>query len=181
MEGLTNSANENAANFVTDDARIDANIDIEIPLQVSLRNVTHTIDFDIDGKMNLSDVDSIELRLVTLNELPFNATLDVYILGDTLDTGVADSDTLYHVLDKIALNQPFLNIDRTVREPKIAIEDIPLDKTDTSELIRGEIIRVLITMNSPISQTSEDDFVKLLSTAKLEVTLGMRGKLNSKL
>lgn len=180
VQGITNTQDVDASNFVTDDAEIDAFIEIDIPLEVALRDAQHTMEFEIPGGVDLGEVDSLELRLVTVNELPFNATLDMYIMGDTLGD-MSVTDTLYQVLDKRALDQPFLNFDRTVREPKIAVEDIPLSEKGTAELARAEVIQIVVTMNSPESQTSEDIFVKLLSTARIEVTLGVRGIIDVKL
>lgn len=171
VQGITNTQNTNASNFITQDAQIDADIQLEIPLEVSLRDVVYTLDFDISGGVDLTDIDSLELRMITLNELPFNATMDMFIM-------TSSEDTLYQVFDNRALDQPFLNFDRTVREPKIAVEDIPIGAAGTEALNGADLIRIVVTMNSPETQTSEEIYVKLLATARLEVTLGARGILD---
>ena len=62
-----------------------------------------------------------------------------------------------------------------------SIDDIPLSAAGIDALYNGTTIRVVVSMNSPESQTSEQIFVKLLANAKLDVTLGARGIITEKL
>lgn len=174
VEGFTNPYDPTILNFVTDTSSIRSFIEVTMPMEVRLNNVQHNLDFDLGGGADFSDADSLSLRIITVNEFPFEGTMDMYILNQA-------EDTLYTVLEKKALDIPFLNFDRTVREPKTSIDDIPFGETGIDALNNGSTIRVVITMNSPASQTAEDIFVKLLATAKLEVTLAARGTLDIKL
>ena len=174
IEGFTNPYDQSILNFVTDTSSIRSYIEMTMPMEVRLTDVTHNLDFDLGGGVDFSQADSLSLRVITVNELPFSATMDMYIV-------TAAEDTLYTVLENQALDIPFLNFDRTVREPKTSIEDIPFGKTGIDALNNGDKIRIVIRMNSPESQTAEDIFVKLLATAKLEISLAARGIIDVKL
>lgn len=174
LTGITNPDDATASNFLREDAELEAAIEVEIPLEVKMIDVQQTLDFEVDGGVDFTEVDSLELRLVTVNELPLNATLDLLIM-------TAAEDTLYIVEDRIAIDQPFLNFDRTVREPKIAVEDIPLGSAGTEAMSNADIIRVVLTLNTPSSQTSEEIFVKLLANQGIDVSLGARGILDVEL
>ena len=171
VQGFTNPYDNSILNFVTDTSSITSFITMEMPLAIRMTDVQHTLDFDVGGSVDLKNVDSLTLRMITVNELPFAADLDMYILD-------AAEDTLYTVLNKRALDIPFLNFDRTVREPKTSIDDIPFSPEGIEALNAGETIRIVLTMNTSTSQTSEDIFVKLLTTAKLDITLAARVKIN---
>lgn len=175
VQGFTNPYAPSVINFATDTSSITSYIEVVMPMTVRLTNVQYTLDFDLEKEsVYFSEIDSLTLRMVTINELPFAATVNMLILN-------ADEDTLYTVLNKRALDVPFLNFDRTVKEPKTNIEDVPLTRAGVDALNKGETLRVVITMNSPKSKTAEDIFVKLLGSAQLEVTLAISVVIDKKL
>ena len=171
VQGFTNPYDPSILNFVTDTSSITSFIEMEMPMDIRMTDVKHNLDFDLGGGVNLKNADSLTLRMITVNEIPFAATLDMYILN-------AEEDTLYTVLSKQALDIPFLNVDHMVREPKTSIDDIPFSAEGIEALDNGQTIRVVFTMNTPASETSEDIFVKLLATAKLDITLAARVKID---
>ncbi len=167
VQGLVNHGNANALNFVTDTSSIRSFVEMVIPMEVRLSNVQYELEFDIAGQADFSNVDSAALRVVTLNELPFGGTFDLHIIDA--------SDAIVHTIaNNRAFDQPFLNFDRSVREPKLSTDDVPLSKAGLDAMAAGEKIRIVFTLNSPTSQTSEDIFVKILAGAKMQVTLGAR-------
>ncbi|MCP4460272.1 MAG: hypothetical protein GY816_19945 [Cytophagales bacterium] len=175
VDGFTNPYDQSILNFVTDTSTIRSFIEVTLPMEVRLTDVQHNLDFDLGGGVDFSDADSLTLRMTTVNEFPFGATLDMYILN-------AAEDTLYTVLEKNALGSPTLNhADKTIVEPKTSIDDIPFNKTGIDALNNGTTIRIVITMNTTPSGTAEDIFVKLLATAKLDITLAARGTIDVKL
>lgn len=167
IQGLTNPANTTTLNFVTDTSSVRTTMELYIPMEVSLENVQYTMDFDIAGEAELSAVDSAALRVVTTNELPFGGKFDMFILD------AADA-ILYTAAENVAFDQPFLNFDRSVREPKVSADDVPLSKVGLEALQNGAKVRLVFTLNSPVSQTTEDIFVKILAGAKMDVQLGAR-------
>lgn len=167
IQGLINYGNANTLNFVTDTSTIRTNVEMYIPMEVRLSDVTYELEFDIAGQANFANVDSAALRVVTLNELPFAGTYDMHIVD-------ASEAIIHTVANNIAFDQPFLNQDRTVREPKLSTDDVPLSKAGLDAMEAGEKIRLVFTMNSPSSQTTEEIFVKILAQAKMNVTLGVR-------
>lgn len=174
IQGFTNAYDENALNFVTDTSTVRSYMELELPMEVSMTNVIKEIDFDIAGGLDFNEVDSMALRLVTVNELPFAGVMDLLILNN-------NGDTLFIAMENEALDQPFLNIDGTVREPKTNIEDIPLGAAGIEALANGTTLKLVISMNSPATQTSQDIYVKLLANAELEVTLGARAIIDTSL
>lgn len=174
VKGFTNPYDPTTLNFVTDTSSITSYTEVAIPMEVRLIDVQHTVDFDLDESEEFNEVDSLILRIITMNKFPFSATMDMFILD-------AEEDILYSVLENRVLDIPLLNMDRTVIRPKMSIDDVPFDKTGIDALNNGEKIRVTFTMNSPKSTTVEDVFVKLLATAKLEITLATRVLFDTKL
>lgn len=166
LQGFMNPYSTTALNFATDTSSIRADIEVNLPLEVRMTNVTRSLDFDIGSGFDFDQADSVALRVVTTNSFPFRANMGLYIMSGT--------DTLHQVLDNEALGQPFLNIDRSVREPKVTVDDVPLSRAGLDALATADRIMVVIVMNTPQSQTAEDIFVKLLANAELEVTLGAR-------
>ncbi|MEQ9231309.1 MAG: hypothetical protein RIF46_11560, partial [Cyclobacteriaceae bacterium] len=140
IEGRTNFYNPTALNFVTDTSTVRSFMELEMPMEVAMTNVEKVIDFDIGAGYNFSELDSMVLRLVTVSELPFAAKMNLLIMNDA-------QDTLFIALENEALDQPFLNIDRTVRESKTNIEDIPIGPAGIDALNNGTIIRLVIIMN----------------------------------
>jgi len=173
LQGFTNPNDDTQLNFVTDTSTVRGFIEVEIPMEVRMTNVTRELEYDIAGTTDFDEADSLAIRVVTVNELPFGADMDMFIMEG--------SDTLYQALNNKVIEQPFLNIDRTVREPKVGVEDVPVGPDGVAAINQGDRILVVLTINTPESLTSEQIFVKLLATAKLEVTLGARGIITTKL
>jgi hypothetical protein len=168
LQGRTNNANTTTTNFVMANSSVTTSLEMYIPMEVSMTDVQYQLDFNIGGEGNdLTEIDSAALRVVTTNELPFGGTFDLFILD------AADA-ILYTAAENRAFDQPFLNFDRTVREPKLSTDDVPLSRTGLDALRDGEKVRIVFTLNTPVSQTSEDIFVKILANAKMDVVLGAR-------
>ncbi len=134
----------------------------------------HNLTFDIGSGLDFRELDSLVLRIISENGWPFSGIMDMYIVNDT-------EDTLYSAVSIQVLDIPFLNQDRTVREPKTSIDDIHFGEEGLTALAIGDKIRLAVTMNSPESKTAEDIFVILLAEAELEVTLAARGIINKKI
>jgi hypothetical protein len=173
LQGFTNPLDDTILNFVTDTSTVRGFLTLELPMEVRFSNVTKELEYDISGTNNFDEADSLAIRVVTVNELPFGADMDMFIMNG--------NDTLYQALNNRAIDQPFLNQDRTVREPKINVDDIPLGPDGVAAINTGDRILVVLHMNTPESVTSEDIFVKLLANARLTVTLGARGIVTNEL
>ena len=164
ISGYTNFEDPTAKNFVSDTSSIRTYIEMELPMEVSMTDVTQSLDIDA-GNLKLKQVDSLVIRTVMTSDFPFAATMDFYVV---------DGDTLYQYLNSGILDQPELNIDRTVKEPEITIEDIVIGVEGINALADGGTIRLVFRFNTPVSQTSEEIYVKLMSTAQLTVQLAAR-------
>jgi hypothetical protein len=168
LQGLTNNFNTTTTNFVMANSSVTTSLELYIPMDVRMEDVQHVVDFDIAGEgAKLTNIDSAALRVVTTNSLPFAGTFNMYILN-------AANDTLYTATENRGLDQPFLNFDRTVREPKVSVDDVPLSKVGIDALQNGDRVRIVFTLNTPDSKTSEDIFVKIRANAKMDVQLGAR-------
>ena len=174
LQGLTNNGSTTTTNFVMANSSVTTSLELYIPMEVRMTDVQHSVDFNIAGQGQLSEVDTAALRVVTTNEFPFAGTFDMYILS-------AADDTLYTAAENIAFDIPFLTQDLTAREPKISADDVPLSKAGLEALMAGDRVRITFTMNTPVSTTAEGLFVKILSSAKMDVQLGARFLIKSDL
>ncbi|MEM6643365.1 MAG: hypothetical protein AAF616_10325 [Bacteroidota bacterium] len=160
-----------AANFVQPGNEIDGFIEVEIPLEVSLKDYVQTFAFNLNGGLNTQDVDSAYLRVVTLNELPFSGRLAMQI-QDTLDAPI------YDIPEVLVFAAPFINQSGFVVDPSGASADIPLPPEAIEALAIGDRIEMIVTLNTPVSQTSRDIFVKILADYTLDIKLGLGGRYN---
>lgn len=172
VNGITNPPEASFTNnFLTPSDSINAFITIEIPLEVRLVNVKQSGTLDLGDGIDTKDVDSLFMRLITINELPFSGVLSVEIMDQ-------DTIPLYTVTDKLVLNAPFLNVNGEVTEAVSATTDIPIAPEGVDALETGSHIKLTVTLNTPGSLLSSDIFVKLLADYEITVDVGLGGKLN---
>ena len=172
VEAISNPYDVNAINFISQTNQIDATIEVEIPMEVRLEDLQQsgTLSLGQDG-LDVSNLDSAFLRITTVNELPFSATL-------ALEIQDADSNALYSVADNIVLNAPFINIDGFVTDPNGVSSDVPLSPQGIQAIETGSHILLTVTLNTPGSLNSRDIFVKILTDYSLLVSVGLGGKVN---
>ena len=174
VSGITNPQDLNAINFVQPTSFIEGDITVEIPMEIQLNNLTQDVFFDLGNGVNVNDVDSAYLRIVTVNEFPFSTSLALSILNDSL----AQDSVVYEAPEDIVMNAPFIDLDGLVTDASGASADIILSQAGIDALGSGTRMRMRLTLNTPVSQTSRDIFVKILANYTLEIKVGVGGKLN---
>ncbi len=192
VSAISNPYDPNQINFITDQNEINATMEIEIPLEVRLEDLQQSINLSLNDGFSTdfvgdetSEIDSAELRIVTINEMPFSATLLIQVKDSTLlrndGTRPPGDSTLFTApgidIEADVLASPFINVNGEVTDPSGAFEDIPLDN-DAIEVFSSPptdqtYIEMTVTLNTPGSLNSRDIFVKILSNYRLEVSLGI--------
>ena len=171
VTAISNYYDAAASNFVQPDNEIDGLIEVEIPLELSLKDYQQSFAFNLNGGLDTQDVDSAFLRIVTLNELPFSGSLSMEI-QDSTDAPV------YSIPDVLVFAAPFINVNGFVIDPSGASADVSLPPEAIDALANGDRIEMTVTLNTPVSQTSRDIFVKILADYTLEIKIGLGGRYN---
>lgn len=172
LGAIINEPDTNVLNNVAIGTEVNTSINMFFPMEVLMKEVKKDFDFDIDDGVQFDEADSVSLRIVTDNELPFAASMDLYILTGT--------DTLYQALENQPLVTPFINNGEVV-EARRGIADVPLNPTGVAALNNGDRIVIIVSLTTPQSQTSEDLYVKVLARYALQISLGLRGVLDVKI
>lgn len=171
ITGISNPYDQNAINFVSQTNMMDGIIEVEIPMEVKLIDLQQSGTLSLGGGLDISNVDSAFIRILTVNGLPFSATLDLEIQD-------ADSNALYTVADNMVLNAPFINVNGFVTDPNGISADVPLSSEGIEALGTGSHLLLTITLNTPGSLNSRDIFVKILADYAIEVMVGVGGTVN---
>lgn len=166
VDGISNRNSTTVENFVRPDDRIDGYAEIVIPMEIRLENLEHSGTLSLGDGLDTDNVDSVYMRLVTVNELPFSGLLSLEIQD-------ADSNALYTVSDNVVLASPFINVDGLVTDPSGNTVDIPIDPTGVEALATGSHLLLTVSLNTPQTLNSRDIFVKILADYELEIKLGV--------
>jgi len=166
-------------NFITSNDQIEGLVSIDIPMEIQLENVEQTGTLDLGDSLNTDNIVSADLRIVTLNELPFSGALKLEILG--IDSLTMDTIATYEAPEKIVLRAPLISIDGIVTDATGTVDDIPLSAEGIEALKNGIQLKLTITLNTPGSLVSDDIFVKVLTDYKIKVQVGIGAKVDIKL
>lgn len=167
----SNYYDNTSSNFVQPGNEIDGFIEVEIPLELSLKNYKQSFAFNLNGGLDTQDIDSAFLRIVTLNELPFSGSLSMEI-QDTTDAAI------YTIPEVLVFAAPFIDVNGRVTDPSGAAADIALPPEAITALGEGDRIEMTVTLNTPVSQTSRDIFVKILADYTIDIKIGLGGRYN---
>lgn len=171
VTAFSNYYDDNASNYVQPGSEIAGFIEVEIPLELSLKDYQQSFAFNLNGGLDIQDIDSAFLRVVTVNELPFSGRLAM-VIQDSTDA------PLYTIPEVLVFAAPFININGFVTDPSGASADIILPPEAITAMGEGDRIEMQVTLNTPISQTSRDIFVKILADYSLDIKVGLGGRYN---
>lgn len=171
VAGISNPNDQTAENYLQSTSDITAYVTMEVPMEVQLENYQESGTFGLGDGIDLDNVDSAFVRVVTINELPFSGVV-------TLDIQAEDSSSLYLITDNLVINAPFININGEVTDPNGATVDIPLPPEGVEALANASHIAITLTLNTPASQTSREIYVKILADYTLLLKVGIGGKFN---
>ncbi len=150
--------------FVLDTSHITTYIELNLPLTVQLIDLVEEVGFGLDSGLNFPEVDSLVIRIITINELPFSGQMDleIYDLNDNL---------AFIAPGHLAFEIPFLNTDGTLKQARKHIEDIPITRAGVEALKSGKKLNLKMTLNTPGSGI----YVKMLADYTLDIKLSALG------
>jgi hypothetical protein len=152
---------------------IDAVIEMRLPMEMKLTNLTREISFNVNN-LDVEGTDSVTLRLVTLNLLPFSTLMDVSFVGA--------ADTAIYTLDQqLVMATPFIGINSEANEAEPNVADLPLSSEGLDALMQATRIDVTLTLNTPTTLNSREIFPRWLSRYNLTVKLSTLVKLDRQL
>lgn len=156
-------------------AQIFTNMSLELPMSINLDDLAVPVDLDsITVDVDVATLDSLQLRVVTYNMLPFGALLNLQFLD-------ASGEVLYSLEEGFqALANPSLNaINFNVKEPEININQVWLTSKGIDALIDTETIKIIITLNT--TDGAPNIYTPLLEDYTLEVKISGKVRLSYEL
>ena len=171
VTAISNYYDNTVSNFVQPDNELSGFIEVEIPLEVSLKNYEQSFAFNLSGGLETKDIDSAFLRIVTINELPFSGKLSMEIQDST-------RTAIFTIPEVLVFAAPFIDINGFVTDPSGASADIPLSAEAIEALAEGDRIEMKVVLNTPVSQTSREIFVKILADYTLDIKVGLGARYN---
>lgn len=164
LKGKTNPRNLGIQDFVLDTSKIVTYIELNIPVSVQLKDLIKNVGFSLGSGLKFNELDSLVLRVITNNEMPFSANMDLEIYDQ-------EGEIAFISKDHVATETPYLNTDGSLKSARKHIEDIPITPKGVEALLNGTKINLRLMVNSPASGTSKDLFVKILADYTLDIQL----------
>ena len=157
------------------DAQIFTKMSLELPMSLHLDNLEVPVNLDsITVDADLATIDSLQLRVVTYNMLPFGALLNLQFLdlsGEILFSLEED----FHVLANPNLNSITYNI----KEPEININQFWLTREGVNALNDTQTIKIIMTLNT--TDGAPTIYTPLLEEYTLEVKISGKVRLSYEL
>ena len=155
-----------------EEAQIFTKMSLDLPISLHLDNLVVPVNLDsITVDVDLATIDSIQLRVVTYNMLPFGALLNLQFLdlsGEILHSLEED----LHVLANPNLNSITFNI----KEPEININQFWLNREGVNALNDTKTIKIIMTINT--TDGAPNIYTPLLEEYKLEVKISGKVRLS---
>lgn len=161
-------------NFVTNTSEVEVVTEINLPLNVQLTDVSRGFPTGIEG-FDFEDADTIKLVLNTINQLPFNGTIDMQFLA-------ADSSLLHEFNDILFFTSAEVPASGKIEEPTTNSETVVVHKGEDGgyqELLDASILNLVMYVTS--YNASEDEFVKIFSDYELIIQVGTEVNVNHEL
>ena len=156
-------------------AQIFTNMSLELPMSLNLDNLAVPVDLDsITVDVDVATLDSLQLRVVTYNMLPFGALLNLQFL-DASGEILYSLDEGFQVLANPSLNAITFN----VKEPEININQVWMTGEGIDALNDTQSIKIIMTLNTTDGATTI--YTPLLEAYALEVKISGKVRLNYEL
>jgi hypothetical protein len=170
LSAVSNPNDPTVSNFILEDSEVTTYIELYMPLEIALNNLSREFEFDLGDGLDFDEVDSLSLRLVSLNGLPFSAFLQFEIVNDSLGTN-------YQIPNTLVLESAFLNSSGIVNEKRKTISDIPVGRDGVEALKNGGNLFLRFILNTP-ANSSRNAYIKVLGDYDLNIQLSLVGKVN---
>ncbi|WP_258097881.1 hypothetical protein [Marinoscillum pacificum] len=159
-----------SSNWLTDNSEIAINAKVSIPFSVNLSGFEFEQDTELDDLSDLEGTQELSLVINTINELPFEGHLSLYMLDE--NEVVLDS-----IVDQILFASPTsFDSNGKVSSPEANRAEVLLDQTKVNNLIQSDILRTVIKVDS--YDASADNYVEVFADYDLQVKVGVRGKVS---
>jgi hypothetical protein len=156
-------------------AQIFTNMSLELPMSINLDDLAVPVDLDsITVDVDVATLDSLQLRVVTYNMLPFGALLNLEFLD-------ASGIVLYSLEEgfQVLANPPLNSINFNVKEPEININQVWLTGEGIDALNDTQTIKIIMTLNT--TDGVPNIYTPLLEDYTLEVKISGKVRLSYEL
>jgi hypothetical protein len=156
-------------------AQIFTSMELELPMSIHLADLAVPVDLDsISVDVDVATLDSLQLRVVTYNMLPFGALLNLQFLD-------ASGVVLYSLEEgfQVLANPPLNSINFNVREPEININQVWLTGEGIDALNDTQTIKIIMTLNT--TDGAPNIYTPLLEDYTLEVKISGKVRLSYEL
>jgi len=158
-----------------EDAQIFTNMSLELPMSLHLDNLAVPVNLDsITVDVDVATIDSLQLRVVTYNMLPFGALLNLQFLNSNSEV-LYSLEEDFHVLANPTLNSITFNI----KEPEININQVWLTGEGIDALNDTQTIKIIMTLNT--TDGAPTIYTPLLEEYTLEVKISGKVRLSYEL
>ncbi len=190
VAGISNPENLTEGNYLQPTSSITANVTVEVPMEVQFVDFEEEGSFDLGDGLDLSNVDSAFIRLVSNNELPFNGSVNLVVQdADSVNlfpiTDPDDPNFDQEQLDRFTnipvIKAPLINFNGEVTDPSGATENIGLTAEEVELVSGASHIIITMVLNTPVTQTSREIYVKILADYTLSLKVGIGGRFNLEL
>ena len=156
-------------------AQIFTNMSLALPMSINLDDLAVPVDLDsITVDVDVATLDSLQLRVVTYNMLPFGALLNLQFLD-------ASGVVLYSLEEgfQVLANPPLNSINFNVKEPEININQVWLTGEGIDALNDTQTIKIIMTLNT--TDGAPTIYTPLLEDYTLEVKISGKVRLSYEL
>jgi len=156
-------------------AQIFTSMELELPMSIDLADLAVPVDLDsISVDVDVATLDSLQLRVVTYNMLPFGALLNLQFLD-------ASGVVLYSLEEgfQVLANPPLNSINFNVKEPEININQVWLTGEGIDALNDTQTIKIIMTLNT--TDGAPNIYTPLLEDYTLDVKISGKVRLSYEL
>lgn len=169
LSTITNPRDAHASNFVDDSSQLTTMFELSIPLEISMDNMVKKGTFENASGLEFDKADSMIIRVIAENELPFSALLELRIIDK-------DDSVLHVIEDHVELKAPAINEEGLVIEARQSVSDFVIPEKGIALFNEGKKLQLTLIVNTP-ENGSGDNFVKLLADYKIGLQVSAIGRL----
>ncbi|MEO9965236.1 MAG: hypothetical protein ABJF11_05585 [Reichenbachiella sp.] len=164
-----NDSDTGDRNFVSSGSEVEVITEINLPLIVKMNDVQRDFGTGIEG-FDFEEADTINLVLTTVNQMPFEGTVDMQFLA-------ADSSVLFEFTDIAFLQVPEIPVSGKIEEPITTKDTVSVYRENGyQELLDASILNIVTHFTT--FEASEDTYVKIFSDYELILKVGAQVNVN---
>ena len=169
--GYSNYYDEIQPNYIKEGNKLTGTMDVVLPFKYQLVNHKDTFRYDLPYNLNFENLDSIFLRVVTINELPLEGQLII----DFLD----ENDEIIYTVPETTLVLPAeVKEDGVLLTATRVSKDFHLSDEGVRALENGLFLNLRVILNTSKSNTSEPLFFRVNSDYAINFKLGIAARVN---